>query len=115
MWPHLRKEKRISPIDDQPVIVDLPGKEFKNEILKVKDISTKGIAIFIPHYFRGCEVDEEVEIEIILPNNKEHTFKVTAEIRHTELDDSYFGARFIRMDKQFKINLKSYIQEIEKK
>ena len=112
MWPFKREEIRIIPHENFPIWAELPGKHFK-EKLKVKDISTGGIGVFIPNEFRGCEIDNEVDIRIFLPG--ENPFKVKAVIRHTALDDTYFGAQFSDLDKDQRKKIELYILDRFKK
>ncbi|HLE11725.1 MAG: hypothetical protein A2504_15495 [Bdellovibrionales bacterium RIFOXYD12_FULL_39_22] len=110
MWFYKRKETRIHPKTDEPVIVELVGKDFNGQMIYAKDISVGGICVATPSYFRGCDIDEEIEMNIQLPGEK--AFRVLAIIRHTELDDSYFGAVFIEMDKESKAKLAQYIAKM---
>ncbi len=111
MWFYKRKEIRINPAPERPIIVDLIGKDFQGKTIYARDISMNGICVVTPSCFRGCDIDEEIEMTIKLPT--EEPFRVLAIIRHTELDDSYFGAIFIEIEKEAKAKLEKYINEME--
>jgi len=106
MWPFKREEIRIIPHENFPIHAELPGKQFKEKLL-VKDISTGGIGVFIPNEFRGCEIGNEIDIRIYIPN--ESPFKVRSVIRHTALDDTYFGAQFLDLDIDQRKKIELYI------
>ena len=109
MWLYNRTDKRFIPVPEVPVKVDILGKGFQ-KLLTARDISLGGIGIFIPNDFRGNDVGNEIQIKVFIPEREE--FTVFAEIRHSELDNTFIGVKFIGLTKEVKNVIKGYISEI---
>ncbi|OUR97466.1 hypothetical protein A9Q84_09635 [Halobacteriovorax marinus] len=90
------------------VKVDIIGKNFV-DIIKAKDISMGGIAVYVPHFIIGCKIGEVVDCIITLPGDK--SVVTSGRIKHMgEEKDFFFGIEFVQMDPESKINLSKFCE-----
>ena len=67
-WPKNRRRYfRAVPEEGHPIHLDINGENFI-EILTAVSISQKGIGIRVPHGFKGCKINKQVELVLSLPN-----------------------------------------------
>jgi c-di-GMP-binding flagellar brake protein YcgR len=104
-----RKALRIKPLASEPIEVQIIGVEFM-DVLYARDISTLGIGIWVPHQFKGCNIDEEVQIIVTLPELE--PFLCQGLICHKSSRDAkeFFGVRFTRISKLHHLWIKTYVQ-----
>ncbi|MBU0728993.1 MAG: PilZ domain-containing protein [Proteobacteria bacterium] len=101
-----RKEKRVLPLELEPVEVQIMGDGFL-DILNARDIGRNGIGIFVPPSFASAGIEKEVTLIISLPGFK--SFDAAGVIMHKKLQDNdsgniCFGINFTK--------IRSYDQEI---
>jgi CheY-like chemotaxis protein len=97
-----------SSLDNENIRIDIIGKNFV-DLVKGKDISLAGVAVYVPHFIIGCEIGESVECKISLPHRKEINAKGT--IKHLgKKNEFFFGIEFTKMDKRSEDNLKEFVK-----
>ena len=80
------------------------------DVLYARDISTLGIGIWVPHQFKGCKIDEEVQIIVTLPDME--PFLCQGLIRHKSSRDAveFFGVQFTQISGSHRSWIETYVQ-----
>lgn len=100
----------LNTMDNERIRIDIVGKNYV-DIVKAKDISLGGIAVYVPHFVIDCKIDEVVECKISLPKKRE--IKAKGKIKHFgSKNDFYFGIEFIKMDDESKKNLRDFVKSV---
>ncbi len=89
-----RKAVRVVPHFHRPILVELVGVGFIEQ-LRAHDISVGGVGIIVPHDFRDCDLEQEVQMVVKLPGEK--AFVARAQIRHLSQGEQSFGVQFIAL------------------
>lgn len=98
---------RVQPTEAEPVEVQIMGDGFL-DILDARDISRDGVGVVVPHGFKGCEIDEEVDLVITLPGQIPFLCKGLI-VHRTEADREFFGVRFTWIHPAHRQQLDRYI------
>jgi hypothetical protein len=111
-----RIHKRVNPANGAPILVQIIGENFI-ERLKAIDISIGGLGIKVPHMFKGCKVDAEVDLVITLPG--ERPFQAKASIRHTKTNQdgspsASFGVQFTGISEEKQMLIGEYVEKLTK-
>ena len=93
--------------DDQPIEVQIMGDVFL-DILKAKDISTNGIGVHVPHEFRGCNINDEVDLILTLSNERPFNAKGVI-INSSSSSGGYFSVEFTGITSENKNLIYNYI------
>lgn len=105
------KEKRhfvrVPTEDDQPIEVQIMGDVFL-DILKAKDISTNGIGVHVPHEFKGCNINDEVDLILTLSNERPFNAKGVI-IQSSSSSRGYFSVEFTGITSENKNLIYNYI------
>ena len=104
------RSQRRKPSKSDPVEVQIIGGN-SIDILHARDISATGLGVFVPHGFDECDLDEEVELVITLPETR--TFMARGVIRHVTNRDhpeQYFGVEFTQIDQRHRNQVLAYVQ-----
>ena len=104
-----RQAIRVKPLDSEPIEIQIIGFEFM-DILHARNICALGIGIWVPHQFKGCKIDEEVQIVVTLPDME--PFLCRGMIRHKSSSDekAFFGIQFTGISKLHHAWIKNYVQ-----
>lgn len=89
-----RRFKRVRPAPGDKLEIQLIADGFI-DFCSGRDISEGGASICVPHGFRGCNINAEIELVIKLPSHK--PFRVAGRICHlsdTETSKGFFGILF---------------------
>jgi len=95
------------PAPDQPVHVDLKGSDFA-EVTTAVNISKEGIGISVPHGFKGCNLDEIIDIIVKLPEPVRRNFSTTAKVIYHQGNN--FGVQFENLEREDEEDLWAYIE-----
>jgi c-di-GMP-binding flagellar brake protein YcgR len=108
-----RRAERIVPPKDKPAELQIMGADFL-EIPRVKDISTGGIAISVPHRFRGATPTQEVDLLLTL--HGQGTVKAKGAIRRVSSrhDTTTFGVELVAVTDEDRQRIERYVAEISR-
>ena len=107
-WPkNSRRYFRAVPEAEHPIHLDINGENFI-EILTAVSISQKGIGIKVPHGFKGCKINKQVELVLSLPYPINQSILLFGKIRH--IANTKFGVSFTKMSNESKKIIRKYIQ-----
>ena len=106
------KEKRefirVETENDYPIEVQIMGDVFL-DVLNAKDISTSGVGVYVSHEFKGCNINDEVDLILTLYN--ETPFKAKGAIIHNNISSKgYFSIEFTEISPDNKKEIYDYIQ-----
>ena len=81
------------------------------DVLYARDVACGGVGVHVPHGFKGCDLDQEVELIVSLPGSR--SFCVSGRIRHstTFRDETFFGVEFTNLASADRDKLKRYVKE----
>ena len=103
----------MSPPKGKPVEVQIIGFDFFEVVyLKSKDVGAGGISIYVPHHFKGCAINRQVDLVITLPDDI--PFKAKGVIRHKESvnsEEGSFGVYFTEINDKDRLSIKDFIQK----
>ena len=105
----LRDDTRFRPRPGSPVSVQVMGPN-SLDVLLARDIALKGVGVNVPHQFRDCNVDAEVEIVITLPGQR--PFLARGQVRHRTAnygDSRFFGIEFVELPSQRREQIRRYL------
>jgi hypothetical protein len=104
-----REYPRVRPAPGSPIEVHIMGNGFL-EVLRARDISVGGLAVFVPHDFGGCSIDDPVDVIVKLGNEK--PFTVRGVIRHLSKnsDDHFFGVKFTRVSDENAHRISQFVE-----
>ena len=103
-----RPPKRAQPSPDQPVTVQIMGTGFL-DVLAVRDISARGVGVYVPHRFEDCRLDDAVDLVITLPG--ERPFLARGRIAHrTKSVDEFFGVEFSDISRADSRRIRNYLK-----
>lgn len=108
-----RPAPRVRPLAAQPVEIQVMGTGTL-DVLHARDISTSGVGIYVPHRFRGCDIDSEVELVVTLP--KRRPFLTRGVIRHVTRHGEpteYFGVEFTDLRDAHRKQIQAYVMDLE--
>ncbi len=91
----LRLTTRFRPEPGSPVGVQILGPN-SLDVLTARDIAMRGLGIYVPHRFEGCDLESEVELVVTLPGQR--PFLARGRVRHRtgDYDDTpFFGIEFV--------------------
>lgn len=104
-----RATTRVRPASRYPVEVHIMGNKFL-DIFHARDISAGGIGIYVPYRFRGCNIDEEMDLCITLPH--ERPFMAKGHVIHrSEEERPFFGVSFTMISEKNRQRIQSYIEK----
>ncbi|MBC8556002.1 MAG: PilZ domain-containing protein [Candidatus Brocadiales bacterium] len=102
-----RRFVRVPAGDDKAIEVQIIGDVFL-EVLNAKDISTNGVSVYVPHEFRGCNINDEVDLILTLSN--EEPFNAKGIIIHSSSSSrGYFSVEFTGITSENKNLIYNYI------
>jgi hypothetical protein len=80
------------------------------EVLRARDISEGGVAVFVSHDFQGCQIDAPVDVIVKLGADK--PFTARGIIRHlsAQANDHFFGVKFIRVSDENLAKIRKYVE-----
>ena len=104
-----REHARVKPASGQPIEVHIMGDGFL-EVLRARDISVGGLAVFVSHDFNGCDIDDPVDVIIKL--GQERPFTVRGIIRHASrhANDHFFGVKFSNLSAEHMERIRRYVE-----
>ena len=103
------RSHRKRPSKAAPVEVQIMGGN-SLDILHARDISGTGLAVFVPHGFAGCDLDQEVQLVITLPRRR--TFIARGVVRHITRKgkpEQYFGIEFTTIQPKHRDQIIEYV------
>ena len=107
-WPKTRRRYfRAVPEAEHPIHLDINGENFI-EILTAVSISQEGIGIRVPHGFKGCEINNQVELVLSLPYPINQSIVIFGEIRYVA--NLMFGVIFTKMSSENNKIIRKYIK-----
>ena len=107
-WPkNSRRYFRAVPEAEHPIHLDINGENFI-EILTAVSISQEGIGIRVPHGFKGCEINNQVELVLSLPYPINQSIRIYGKIRY--IANLTFGVIFTKMSSENNKVIRKYIQ-----
>jgi hypothetical protein len=79
------------------------------EVLAARDIGVGGVAVCVPHDFRGCDIDRPVELVIKIGHEK--PFMARGVIRHLSKApaDHFFGVKFTKVAPEHLEQIRRYV------
>ncbi len=102
-----RKYFRAVPEKKHPVLLDINGENFI-EMLTAVSLSQEGVGIRVPHGFKGCEINNEVELVLSLPYPINQSILIFGKIKY--INSLKFGISFNKMSSESKKIIREYIQ-----
>ena len=102
-----RKYFRAVPEAKHPIHLDINGENFI-EILTAVSISQKGLGIKVPHGFKGCKIDNQVELVLSLPYPINQTIQMYGKIRY--IANLTFGIIFTEISSENNRIIREYIK-----
>ena len=107
-WPkNRRKYFRAVPEEGHPIHLDINGENFIETLTPVS-ISQKGIGISVPHGFKGCEINKQVELVLSFPYPINQDIRVFGKIRY--ITNLMFGIIFTEMSSEDNKIIRKYIK-----
>ncbi len=95
-FPHHRYEARYVPTET--IVVEIVGDGFYDRC-KVRDVSQHGVSIFVPHGFKGCDIDTQIQMFFVMPDKT--SVKAHGRLRHQGLSTKpYFGIEITNFEGQ---------------
>jgi len=104
-----REHLRVRPAPGTKIEIHLMGAGFL-EVLHARDISEGGVAVFVPHDFGGCDIDDPVDVIVKLGHEK--PFTARGIIRHLSKgssSDHFFGVQFTRISDDNLARIRQYV------
>jgi len=112
-----RRFVRITPLPSEPVEIHLTGQGLFDglfiDVLHAKDISEGGVGVEVLHSFKGCDLNQEVELIIDLPGIGD-PFKAKGRVRHmmrSSASGGFFGVEFAEIAPVDLSKIKKYIHD----
>jgi hypothetical protein len=80
------------------------------EVLRARDISVGGLAVFVPHDYSGCDINDPVDVIVKL--GQERPFTVRGIIRHASrhANDHFFGVKFTNLSADNTERIRRYVE-----
>ncbi len=80
------------------------------EVLRARDISEGGVAVFVAHDFSGCAIDDPVDVIVKL--GREKPFTARGVIRHLSKGEGnhFFGVKFVRISDENLARIRQYVE-----
>jgi hypothetical protein len=117
--PDIRRERstrsRIIPTSERPAELQLVGQQFM-EMPEIKDVSTTGLAISVPHRFNGKLPTQEMDVLLTL--HGQGTVRARGEIRHVSYarhSTVTFGVEFVKISDEDRDRIARYVDDIADK
>jgi PilZ domain len=114
--PDIRRERRtrsrIIPTSANPAELQLMGEQFM-EMPEIKDVSTSGLAIAVPHRFNGQTPNQEVDVLLTL--HGQGTVQARGAIRHVSYarhNTVTFGVEFVKISDEDRDRIARYVGEV---
>jgi PilZ domain len=114
--PDIRRERRtrsrIIPTTERPAELQIVGAQFM-EMPEIKDVSTTGLAISVPHRFNGETPTQEVEVLLTL--HGQGTVRARGEIRHVSHarhSTFSFGVEFVEISDDDRDRIARYVDDM---
>ncbi len=114
--PDIRRERRtrsrIIPTTAHPAELQIVGAQFL-EMPEIKDVSTTGLAISVPHRFNGETPTQDVEVLLTL--HGQGTVRARAAIRHVSYARTStfsFGVEFVEISDDDRDRIARYVDEM---
>ena len=104
-----RRYPRVSPEKGRPIRVDINGVDFL-EILHADNLSEGGLAIVVPHEFKGCKIDQPVSLIVSLPEPVRTNISVSGNIRYISYTRQIFGVAFVDLRKEDRQKIRRYVE-----
>jgi c-di-GMP-binding flagellar brake protein YcgR len=78
--------------------------------LHARDISEGGLAVFVPHDFGGCDIDDPVDIIVKLGHEKPFTARgKIVHLSKASTSDHFFGVQFMRISDENLVRIRQYV------
>ena len=107
-WPKNRRRYfRAVPEKEYPIHLDINGENFI-EILTAVSISQKGIGIKVPHGFKGCKINNAVELVLSLPYPINQDIVIFGNIKY--VTNQIFGVIFTKTSIENNKIIRNYIK-----
>jgi hypothetical protein len=106
-----RSHPRVRPSLGQRIEIHIMGDGFL-DVLSAYDIGTGGVAVSVPHDFRGCDIDEPVNLIIKLGSDR--PFAAQGIIRHLSQNAGghMFGVQFTSIAPQHVETIRRYVEAV---
>jgi hypothetical protein len=78
--------------------------------LRARDISEGGVAVFVPHDFQGCQIDDPVDVIVKLGSEKPFTARGIVRHLSAQANDHFFGVKFIRVSDENLAKIRKYVE-----
>lgn len=103
-----RRYPRVSPEKGRPIRVDINGVDFL-EIVYADNLSEGGLAMVVPHEFKGCRIDQPVSLIVSLPEPERANISVSGTIRYISYTRQTFGVAFVNLKKEDRKKIQRYV------
>ena len=80
------------------------------EVLSARDISVGGVAVFVPHDFGGCNIDDPIDVIVKLAAEKPFTARGIIRHTSTKAGDHFFGVQFTRVSDENLARIGRYVE-----
>ena len=102
-----RHYSRVETTAAAPVRIDINGEDFI-DVVSAVDISEGGMALNVPHRFKGCNLDVLVSMIVQLPAPVSAHFTVMGRIMH--ISNDAFGVAFVGLSEAARNHIRRYIK-----
>ncbi len=79
------------------------------EVLRARDISVGGVAVFVAHDFSGCDINDPVDVIVKLGPEKPFTARGIIVHLSANANDHFFGVKFIRISDDNLARVRQYV------
>jgi hypothetical protein len=104
-----REHPRVRPAPGTTIEVHLMGSDFL-EVLRARDISEGGVGIFVAHDFRGCAIDDPVDVIVKLGQEKPFTARGIIVHLSAKQGDHFFGVKFTAISGENLARVRQYVE-----
>ncbi len=102
-----RRFVRVPVENNRPIEVQIMGNFFL-DVLNAKDVSTRGVGVYVHHEFKGCNINDEVNLVLTL--NNERSFNAKGVIIHSSIESKrYFSVEFTEISSENRKLIYDYI------
>jgi hypothetical protein len=103
-----RKYPRVRPERGRPIRVDINGVDFL-DIVYADNLCEGGLAIMVPHEFKGCKIDQPVSLILTLPSRVHADVVVSGIIRYISYTRKLFGVAFVNLKQEERRKIHEYV------
>ena len=114
-WLASRKDEawrnwRVIPLRMAPVEVQVLGSGTL-DVLRVRNVSTTGLGLYVPHGFVGFDLAKQVKLVVTLPGKKPFlTSGVNKHVTESEDEAHHFGLEFMGLEDSHRRALEEYVR-----